>query len=256
MNSPSVPQGLAERVAAARHVMVLTGAGVSAESGVPTFRDAQAGLWSRFRPEELATAEAFADDPGTVWAWYEWRRDLVAAAQPNPGHYALVALEACVPAFTLVTQNVDGLHRRAGSLDPIEFHGNLFDNRCFDCGRPASDVERPCPTPPRCSHCGGLLRPGVVWFGEPIPSVALARSSAAAGDCDLFLSVGTSSLVYPAAGLAERAAAGGAALVEINPVPTGLAQQADFSWPAPAGEALPALVAALDNIHTTGPGRQ
>lgn len=256
MTAVPVPKGLAQRLAVARHVMVLTGAGVSAESGVPTFREAQSGLWSRFRPEELATAEAFADDPDTVWSWYEWRRDLVAAARPNPGHYALAALEARVPAFTLVTQNVDGLHRRAGSLDPVEFHGNLFENRCFDCGRLASDVPRPCPSPPRCRDCGGLLRPGVVWFGEPIPAGALARSSAAAADCDLFLSVGTSSLVYPAAGLAERAAARGATLVEVNPAPTGLARQAECSWAAPAGEALPALVAALDTLRNAGPGER
>jgi len=236
--------------------MVLTGAGLSAESGVPTFREAQSGLWSRFRPEELATAEAFADDPDTVWSWYEWRRDLVAAAQPNPGHYALADLEGRVPAFTLVTQNVDGLHRRAGSLDPIEFHGNLFENRCFDCGQPAEDVQRPCPSPPRCSRCGGLLRPGVVWFGETIPAGALARSSAAAADCDLFLSVGTSSLVYPAAGLAAQAAACGATLVEVNPVPTELARHAAFSWAAPAGRALPALMAALDALRAAATGKR
>jgi len=254
MNPAPVPDGLAGRLAASRHVMVLTGAGISAESGVPTFREAQSGLWSRFRPEELATAEAFADDPDTVWAWYEWRRDLVAAAKPNPGHHALAGLEQRVPRFTLVTQNVDGLHRRAGSLDPIEFHGNLFENRCFDCGRPALDVPRPCPSPPRCGHCGGRLRPGVVWFGEAIPMEVLERSYAAVEDCDLFLSVGTSSLVYPAAGLAERAAARGAGLVEINPVPTGLARHAAFTWAAPAGEALPALVSALDAARAPGAG--
>jgi NAD-dependent deacetylase len=255
MSAASVPEGLAECVAAARHVMVLTGAGISAESGVPTFREAQTGLWSRFRPEDLATAEAFAGDPDTVWAWYEWRRDLVAAARPNPGHFALAALEERVPAFTLVTQNVDGLHRRAGSLDPIEFHGNLFENRCLDCGRPAGNVPRPCPSPPRCRHCGGLLRPGVVWFGEAIPAAALARSFAAAEDCDLFLSVGTSALVYPAAGLAERAAARGATLVEVNPAPTGLVRHAAFIWAAPAGEALPALVEAVDGIRAAARGQ-
>jgi NAD-dependent deacetylase len=243
-----VPEGLAERVAAARHVMVLTGAGISAESGVPTFREAQTGLWSRFRPEELATAEAFAEDPDTVWAWYEWRRDLVAAAGPNAGHAALAKLERMLPRLTLVTQNVDGLHQRAGSPDPVEFHGNLFDNRCFDCGRPAPDVPRPCPALPRCDACGGWIRPGVVWFGEAIPTAALQRSFSAAEDCDLFLSIGTSSLVYPAAGLAERAAARGAALVEINPAPTELARHAVCAWASPAGEALPALATALGDM--------
>jgi NAD-dependent deacetylase len=245
MSSSPVPDGLAERVASARHVVVLTGAGVSAESGVPTFREAQTGLWSRFSPEDLATPAAYAEDPDTVWAWYEWRRDLVAAARPNPGHLALAELERRLPRLTLVTQNVDGLHRRAGSADPVEFHGNLFENRCFDCGRPAHDVPRPCPAPPRCRDCGGRIRPGVVWFGEPIPVEALQRASAAVEDCDLFLSVGTSALVYPAAGLAEQAAARGATLVEVNPVPTGLARHADYVWAAASGEALPALVAAL-----------
>ncbi len=154
-------------------------------------------------------------------------------------------LERMLPRLTLVTQNVDGLHRRAGSRDPVEFHGNLFDNRCFDCGRPAHDVPRPCPAPPRCQSCGGLLRPGVVWFGEAIPVAALERCSSALEDCDVFLSVGTSSLVYPAAGLAERAAARGAMLVEINPAPTGLARHASCTWAAPSGGALPALAAAV-----------
>ena len=246
MSALPVPDGLAGRVAAARHVMVLTGAGVSAESGVPTFREAQTGLWSRYSAEQLATPGAFLDDPDTVWAWYEWRRDLVAAARPNPGHLALAALERRLPRLTLVTQNVDGLHARAGSTDPVEFHGNLFDNRCFDCGAPARDVPRPCPVPPRCTRCGGRLRPGVVWFGEPIPAEALERASAAVNDCDVFLSVGTSSLVYPAAGLAAQAASRGALVAEVNPVPSALARQADIAWAAPSGEALPALLAALD----------
>jgi NAD-dependent deacetylase len=245
--APSViPAGLVEALAAARHVMVLTGAGVSAESGVPTFREAQTGLWSRFRPEELATVEAFEADPDTVWSWYEWRRDLVARAEPNPGHRALARLERRLPQLTLVTQNVDGLHRRAGSRDPVEFHGNLFDNRCLACGRPASDVPRPCPVPPRCTACGGRVRPGVVWFGEAIPGAALERSFAAAAECDLFLSVGTSSQVYPAAGLAAVAGRNGATVVEVNPQPTALAPEADFALAAAAGVVLPALCEALE----------
>jgi len=226
--------------------MVLTGAGVSAESGVPTFRDAQTGLWSRFRPEELATVEAFEADPAMVWSWYEWRRDLVQKASPNPGHLALARLESLVPCLTLVTQNVDGLHRRAGSRAPIEFHGNLFDNRCLACARPAPEVPRPCPGLPRCRACGGLIRPGVVWFGEAIPAAALDRSFAAAEDCDVFLSVGTSSLVYPAAGLAERALDRGTVVVEVNPQPTELARHAAFALAAAAGAALPALCQAIE----------
>lgn len=251
MPVPQIPAELVERLASARHVMVLTGAGVSAESGVPTFRDAQTGLWSRFRPEELATVQAFEDDPATVWNWYEWRRDLVGKALPNPGHLALARLETQVPRLTLVTQNVDGLHRLAGSRDPIEFHGNLFDNRCLACGRPADDVPRPCPTPPRCQACGGWIRPGVVWFGEAIPADALERSFAAAQDCDLFLSVGTSAEVYPAAGLAGAAQRHGAMLVEINPSATGLARHADLALAAASGIALPALCDALARHEET-----
>jgi len=245
MTDLKIPAELVERLATVRHVVVLTGAGVSAESGVPTFRDAQTGLWSRFRPEELATIEAFQGDPSTVWRWYEWRRDLVGKVLPNPGHLALACLETQVPSLTLVTQNVDGLHRLAGSRDPIEFHGNLFDNRCLDCGRTADDVPRPCPAPPRCQTCGGWIRPGVVWFGEAIPGDALERSFAAAQDCDMFLSVGTSSEVYPAAGLAGAAQRHGAMLVEINPVPTGLARHADVVLAAASGIVLPALCDAL-----------
>ena len=245
VTSLAVPPGLVEHLDIATHVVVLTGAGVSAESGVPTFRDAQAGLWAHFRPEQLATVEAFEADPETVWSWYEWRRDLVERVEPNPGHLALAALEAMVPRLTLVTQNVDGLHRRAGSREVIEFHGNLFDNLCLGCGRPAGDVPRPCPAPPQCQACGGLLRPGVIWFGEMIPPEALARSVAAARSCDLFLSVGTSSLVYPAAGLAESARTAGAMLVEINPQQTAFTKLADFVLAAPSGQAIPSLLEAL-----------
>ncbi len=225
--------------------MVLTGAGMSAESGVPTFREAQTGLWSRFRPEELATPEAFEADPDTVWAWYEWRRELVARAQPHAGHRALAELSGLVPRLTLVTQNVDGLHVRAGSPDVIEFHGNLFANRCLPAGHDVPEVPRPCPALPSCPVCGGLVRPGVVRFGEAIPESALVRALEAASDCDVFLSVGTSSVVYPAAGLVHQARAAGAVTVEINPDPTEFAPQASFALAAPAGQALPALVAEL-----------
>lgn len=245
MTAPNLPPVLIERLDAARHVVVLTGAGVSAESGVPTFRDALGGLWSDFKPEELATVAAFEADPETVWSWYEWRRDLVERVEPNPGHYALADLESLVPRLTLVTQNVDGLHRRAGSRAVIEFHGSLFDNRCLPQAHPAPNVPRPCPAPPRCTICGGHIRPGIVWFGELIPPEALARSVSAAESCDLFLSVGTSSLVYPAAGLAERAQASGATVVEINPQATDLADLADYAIRAPSGQALPAMVEAL-----------
>jgi len=247
VQDPSIPRALTVSVAGARHVMVVTGAGMSAESGVPTFRDAQQGLWSRFRPEDLATPEAFEADPDTVWSWYEWRRDLVARAQPNDGHRALAQLGGLVPRLTLVTQNVDGLHERAGSRDVVEFHGNLFANRCL-AGHDVLDVPRPCVTPPRCPFCGSLVRPGVVWFGEAIPESALATAVASAGDCDVFLSVGTSSLVYPAAGLAHLAREAGAVTVEINPDPTEFASVATYVLAAPAGRALPALLASVQSL--------
>ncbi len=227
----------------ARHVCVLTGAGISAESGVPTFRDAQEGLWAKYDPLQLATPEAFEEDPSLVWQWYRWRRQLVAEAEPNPGHRALARMAELVPRFTLVTQNVDGLHQRAGSTGVIEFHGNLFEDRCFvegcvieDAG--AADI-------PVCPRCGANLRPGVVWFGEAIPEDALNRSFAAAGDCDVFLSIGTSSLVYPAAGLGDIAQESGAVVAEINPQPTPRGQVYDFSITANAGAALPKLVESL-----------
>lgn len=235
-----IPAALAERLRDARHVCVLTGAGISAESGVPTFREAQTGLWAQFSPLDLATPEAFLRDPEVVWKWYRWRRDLVARAEPNAGHLALAELAGLVPRLTLVTQNVDGLHQRAGSRDVIEFHGNIFEDRCFVEGC-SVDVSHDDAVP-TCPGCGGQVRPGVVWFGESIPEAALARSFAAAGDCDLFLSVGTSSLVYPAAGLADAALAAGAVVVEINPEPTELAERCGFVIAGNAGTALPKLV--------------
>lgn len=227
----------------ARHVCVLTGAGISAESGVPTFREAQHGLWEKYDPLQLATPEAFEADPKLVWQWYRWRRELVGAAEPNPGHLALVRLAKLVPRFTLVTQNVDGLHQRAGNTDVIEFHGNLFDNRCHAEGRlvehdPDADV-------PVCPDCGANVRPGVVWFGEAIPGIALDASFAAAADCAVFLSVGTSSLVYPAAGLADIAKENCATVAEINPNPTIRVDSYDVSIVANAAAALPKLVESL-----------
>lgn len=225
------------------HVCVLTGAGISAESGVPTFRDAQSGLWATYDPLDLATPEAFLRDPGLVWRWYRWRRELVAKAEPNPGHLALAKLAQLVPRFTLITQNVDGLHQRAGSTDVIEFHGNLFADRCFVEGcivdRGADESEDAVPV---CAGCGGNLRPGVVWFGEAIPEHALHNSFAAASACDVFLSIGTSSLVYPAAGLAEIAGKSGATVVEVNPDPTGQAAGFDHAIAAKAGTVIPEIL--------------
>jgi NAD-dependent deacetylase len=238
-----VPEQLLAALRNARHVCVLTGAGVSAESGVPTFREAQDGLWAKYRAEELATPEAFLADPALIWRWYRWRRDLVAEASPNPGHVALARLAELVPRLTLVTQNVDNLHQRAGSRDVIEFHGNIFEDRCFadgtlHIGDHSLDV-------PACPDCGGHLRPGVVWFGEAIPERALDESCAAAADCDVFLSVGTSSLVYPAAGLADLAKQNVATVVEINPNPTTHASRFDHVLAGNSGAILPELVESL-----------
>ncbi|MBT8087969.1 MAG: NAD-dependent deacylase [Gammaproteobacteria bacterium] len=239
-----IPEALPGALRDARHVCVLTGAGASAESGVPTFRDAQDGLWARYSPQQLATPEAFNADPALIWRWYRWRRELVAAAEPNPGHYALAELAQRLPRLTLITQNVDNLHQRAGSQDVIEFHGNLFVDRCHKEGSIAvGDHTEDVPT---CPKCGGYLRPGVVWFGEAIPDRALDESCRAAADCDVFLSVGTSSEVYPAAGLAELAAGNSALLVEINPQPTG-SSLFDICIAAKSGIILPKLLELLDD---------
>jgi NAD-dependent deacetylase len=213
---------------------------------VPTFREAQTGLWENFDPHELATPEAFERDPETVWRWYNWRRDLVAKVKPNPAHYALAAMATLVPRLTLITQNVDGLHQRAGSHDVIEFHGNLFDDKCANS---ACDLERVDVAPqegvPRCPRCGGPVRPGVVWFGESIPSEPLDLSAAAVADCDVFFSIGTSALVWPAAGLAQEAHHRGAKVVEINLEETSVATISDFALIGKAGEILPDLVNCL-----------
>jgi NAD-dependent deacetylase len=240
----NVPQAVVDAVAGASHVCVLTGAGVSAESGVPTFRDAQSGLWAKYNPQDLATPTAFEDNPELVWRWYRWRRQLVSGVSPNAGHYALVELAARKSGFTLITQNVDGLHHRAGSDKVVEYHGNLFANRCFqgDCDISGANLELPVP---RCPQCGGNVRPGVVWFGEPIPPAAMDAASAAANSCDVFLSVGTSAAVWPAAGLAEAAQSRGAAVVEINLDPTPLSTRSQYRIAGKSGEILPALVARL-----------
>ncbi len=253
MMDTNVLEATSRALRRARHVVVLTGAGVSAESGIPTFRDALTGLWERFDAEALATAGAFRLDPALVWGWYEWRRGKVLRARPNPGHLAIAELETLVPAFTLVTQNVDDLHERAGSTTPIHLHGSLHEPRCFACARPHR-LEEGAPDepeggrllqPPRCLHCGGRVRPGVVWFGEALPMDAWKRAKEAVSACDVMLVVGTSGLVQPAASLPAIAAAKGARAVQIDP-------NADaISWPSAklivgaAGVVVPALVAGL-----------
>lgn len=240
---------LLRRLAGAQRVVALTGAGISAESGVPTFRDAQTGLWARYSAEELATPEAFLERPRLVWDWYAWRRNLVRRAEPNPGHAALVRLQALFPHFTLVTQNVDGLHARAGSHDVVELHGNLETTLCWDEGTVVTDFSDDGQAAPRCPRCGGLLRPGVVWFGESLPKAALERAERAAASCDAFLSIGTSSLVHPAASLPVVAQRRGALLLELNPSPTPLTPLVDAALPGPAGQVLPELVRQLERIR-------
>ena len=217
---PTYPEAVVRSLRAACRVAVLTGAGISAESGIPTFRDALTGLWARFRPEDLATPEAFARDPELVWRWYRERRQRLRTVEPNPGQRALVALEARVPGFTLITQNVDGLHARAGSRDVIELHGNIGRVRCFAEDTPVADWPD-TEDVPACPRCGGPLRPDVVWFGEMLPEAALDRARTAARTCDLFLSVGTSNLVEPAASLPWLARESGATVLVINPAAEG-----------------------------------
>jgi NAD-dependent deacetylase len=236
--------GLVSALRNSSHTVVLTGSGISAESGVPTFREAQTGLWERFDPQELATPEAFDRDPGLVWNWYAWRRELVARAVPNPGHLALVEMQDLVPSLTLVTQNVDGLHQRAGSRGVIELHGNILRTRCSAEGIEVDEYEA-SELPPVCPSCGAPLRPDVVWFGEMLPPEALDAASEAAQGADIFLSVGTSSLVYPAAALPYEALEGGATLVEVNPEQTPLTPHAEHVLRGSAGELLPRLLREL-----------
>ena len=220
---------------------MLTGAGISAESGVPTFRG-PGGLWKQFRAEDLATPEAFERDPRLVWEWYDSRRTALAAVQPNAGHLALAEIERRKPRFTLVTQNVDGLHDRAGSRNVVKLHGDIWAVRCQQCGRERRDQRTPLPQiPPRCD-CGGLLRPDVVWFGEPLPRGARERAEQAVREAELLLVVGTSATVYPAAGLIPLSMSAGARVIECNMEETPYSSAVSRSFRCPAGELLPQLV--------------
>jgi len=233
------PFSLIQSLRDAGKIVALTGAGISAESGLATFREAQTGLWSKFKPEELATAVAFRRNPRLVWDWYAWRRGTALKAEPNAGHRALAEMEKRAPGFLLVTQNVDNLHARAGSERMVELHGNLHRFRCFDRNCPSDnfDVEHG-----RCRSCGGNLRPDVVWFGEMLPTNALEAAISAAEECDVFFSIGTSNLVYPAADLWRRAKDSGAIVIEINRDSTALTPLADYSFLGKAGEVLPKLI--------------
>jgi len=239
------PTGLMEKLAAARSLTVLTGAGVSAESGVPTFRDAQTGLWEQYRPEDLATPRAFRNNPRFVWEWYAWRRKLVADAKPNPAHLALAGLEPLFPNFRLITQNVDGLHQRAGSRNVTELHGNITRTKCFEENEVVDSWVETGDIPPKCLRCGGLLRPDVVWFEEAMPEAEMETAASASRNCHVFLSIGTSTLVYPAAGLPAEALRAGATVVEINPHRTPFTEAAQFVLSGAAGSVLPQMLEAL-----------
>ena len=228
----------------ADRVAALTGAGASQESGLRTFRDAQTGLWAQYKPEDLASPDAFARDPKLVWDWYAMRREKMNTVEPNPGHFALVEMERRVPHFSLITQNVDGLHRKAGSQNIFELHGNLQRVRCSECGMYADTWEENGEVP-RCTGCGGLLRPNVVWFGESLPRAQLEAAVEAARACQVFFSIGTSGLVQPAASLAFAAHNKGAVVVEVNLEPTPLTEKADFFLQGKSGEVLPGLVKAV-----------
>lgn len=232
----------------ARHVLILTGAGMSAESGIPTFRDAQTGLWANYRPEELATPEAFTQHPARVWNWYEERRAQVRRARPHAGHHALVELEALLPDVRLVTQNVDGLHQAAGSTKVCELHGNILRSKCHVSHRPISAewLADSSQSPPRSPYVkNAYARPDVVWFGETLPQQALDEAMAAAKRCDFCFSVGTTSMVQPAASLPMIALEQGARLVEINPLETPLSRHADQCFRGGAAQVLVSLVTQL-----------
>lgn len=240
------PPELLSFLRAATRVAALTGAGVSQESGLRTFRDAQVGIWAQYRPEDLATPEAFERNPRLVWDFYATRREGAGEAQPNAGHLALVGLEKRFAQFTLITQNIDGLHQRAGSRNLIELHGNLRRIRCSRACGVIDEWDELPEVVPTCPKCGAPLRPDVVWFGENLPEDGLQAAIAAANTCQVFFSIGTSGLVQPAASLAFWAKKRGAVLVEINYEPTPLSEHVDYAFHGKSGEILPALLEALD----------
>lgn len=259
MKSSSSIEDLIPHLLQAKKVVVLTGAGVSAESGIPTFRGRD-GLWKKYRAEELATPYAFISNPRLVWEWYDWRRQLIADKQPNPAHLTLAKWENIFPSFWLITQNIDGLHQQAGSRRLLELHGNIWKMRCVDEGTVFENRTTPLPEiPPHCPDCGGLLRPHVVWFGESLDSSLLSEAFRLSHECEVMFSIGTSAVVQPAASLPVAAAENGALLIEINAEPTPLASVAQFNFYGRAGEILPqihqALLQAREKNSSARPGK-
>ncbi|GAB4520040.1 MAG: NAD-dependent deacylase [Anaerolineae bacterium] len=245
-------QQAADLLKNSQHLAVLTGAGVSKESGVPTFRDAQTGLWAQYDPQQLATAGAFQANPKLVWDWYEWRRARVREAKPNPGHLALAALERHLPAMTVITQNVDDLHEQAGSKNVIHLHGNIAQSKCFnDCRGHPTLIDLTTLTwdaeagPPKCPHCGAWVRPDVVWFGEMLPTLELNKAIHISTTCDVMLVIGTSGLVSPAADMPGYAKQYGAQVIEVNPDYTMITRLAHVKLEGPSGEMLPRVLAAM-----------
>ena len=249
--TPVISPGLSRRIGDSRSIVAFTGAGVSAESGVPTFRGTD-GIWSKLKPEELASMNAFMKNPSMVWEWYAHRKKIMSGIAPNPGHHALARMENLAPAFAVITQNIDNLHRRAGSRTVYELHGNIERNYCMKCGAPyGDDFEAAASGVPLCPACGGLVRPDVVWFGEMLPEEEWDASVRAAEGADLFMSIGTSAVVYPAASLPLVAKRSGAYLLEINPEPTSLTAQADEFLQGASGVLLPLLADAMEKMRRT-----
>ena len=259
MSTESQIEQAAQFVAASRLLAVLSGAGVSKESGVPTFRDAQTGLWAQYDPQRLATPMAFLQDPPLVWSWYMFRHEMISAVKPNPGHHALAELEALlVPEVVVLTQNIDGMHHKAGSSDVVELHGNILRFKCFDnCqGSPTlldlNTIEHDDKNPPPCPHCGAYVRPDVVWFSENLPPAALERALETCRTCDVMLVVGTSGVVEPSASMPAFARHSGAKVIDVNPVPNGITPVADIFLQGPSGEMLPRLVEAVRQRKASG----
>lgn len=240
-----IPKRLVNDLISAKKIVALTGAGISAESGIPTFREAQTGLWSKYDPQDLATPQAFKKNPKLVWDWYSWRRELISKSHPNPGHYALVELEKQTQSFTLITQNIDNLHSKAGSKNIVELHGNIFRTKCSIENTLVNKWDQPRSSPPRCPNCRGYLRPDVVWFNENLDPKILQAAVKAAENCDVFLSIGTSSLVYPAANLPIIASHNDCTLIEINPSSTPITSLMDYVLKGASGIVLQKLMECI-----------